>query len=139
MTLLLAVLSGGCARKVDEVEGSERKPGSNESPKPSGDCKMIDRGDGSTYLKCADGTQMLVSGDKGSPCQAGVRATCAFTREETAIAFPALNKGHPLEPCTLGLRTCTAEGIWGICEGAIAPRGPNTCSHPDCNCDGVED
>lgn len=139
--LALASLCASFGCQTVSRNGEERAKQDEQvaQVEPAGNCSMTDRDDGTTFLKCDDGTQMLVSGGKGSPCKAGTRATCAFTENEVAIDFPKLDRGHPLPPCRLGLRQCGADGTWGGCERAIAPPAPNTCSQADCNCDGVDD
>jgi hypothetical protein len=135
----LVLLTFACQTTSRSNEEQAEQKKEEVQTQPAGNCSMTDRGDGTTFLKCEDGTQMLVSGGKGDKCAPGTRATCAFTADEVAIDFPKLNKGHPLPPCRLGLRECGADGTWGSCQGASIPRAPNTCRQTDCDCDGVED
>ncbi len=61
--------------------------------------------------------------DEGCPCTAGQTQECG-------VEFVT-------EPCRGGTQTCTADGVWTSCEGAIGP-SPETCDDDvDNDCDGM--
>lgn len=49
------------------------------------------------------------------------------------------NEAKPLGGCQAGTRTCSANGVWSNCRGAIGPTRQDLCHTPgdDSNCNGV--
>ncbi|MET0284503.1 MAG: putative metal-binding motif-containing protein [Polyangiales bacterium] len=60
---------------------------------------------------------------------------CSQRADGSAIEWPA---GTPVGICRYGKRSCTKEGVWGSCTGAIEPRGTDSCNiaDDDSDCDG---
>jgi hypothetical protein len=64
----------------------------------------------------------------------GVITDCAPASKESCYSGPQGSNGHGR--CTGGVRTCTAEGVWGICEGEIVPEAEDCSAPEDEDCDG---
>jgi Putative metal-binding motif len=76
------------------------------------------------------------AGTSGAPeCDVGKTMQCWEAADGAALpAQPAPLLGN----CHLGLRTCTADGTWGSCLGAVAPLSKDSCDPgADENCDGI--
>src|SRR5437763_1135305 len=78
-------------------------------------------------------------------------ATCSCTPNDVRkcsqdaggqpITFPGFDgNGNPLgKYCKLGKETCTANGQWGPCIGAVGPLPADLCDGLDENCNGKVD
>src|SRR5688500_9473416 len=70
-------------------------------------------------------------GDTGStagPCNAGEVAPCWETPEGIPLeGDPESLSGN----CRAGVRSCSNEGAWGACDGAIAPAMEDDCTPGD--------
>ncbi|HJL14723.1 MAG TPA: MopE-related protein [Sandaracinaceae bacterium LLY-WYZ-13_1] len=64
--------------------------------------------------------------DEGCPCREGETRGCSVPETTTP-------------PCTGGTQSCTADGVWATCEGAVHPE-PEVCDDGiDNDCDGEVD
>ncbi|MCC6644232.1 MAG: putative metal-binding motif-containing protein [Polyangiaceae bacterium] len=66
---------------------------------------------------------------------------CASDSSGKPITFPLLDGlGKPLGKCKLGARTCSKEGKWSACTGAVPPEPFEICNGGiDDDCDGKAD
>jgi hypothetical protein len=64
-----------------------------------------------------------------------VDVPCSQREDGSAIEWPA---GTPVGICRYGRRSCSKDGVWGTCTGAIVPRGADSCdiADDDSDCDG---
>jgi hypothetical protein len=64
-----------------------------------------------------------------------VDVPCSLREDGSAITWPA---GTPVGICRYGKRSCTKDGVWGPCSGAVEPRGKDSCNiaDDDSDCDG---
>lgn len=65
---------------------------------------------------------------------------CDFDARGRSVHIKPANldsNGVPYGSCTLGVRRCFPDGLWGECDDAVGPR-PETCAEPleDRDCDG---
>jgi Putative metal-binding motif len=60
---------------------------------------------------------------------------CSQTEDGTMIAWPA---GTPVGICRYGRRSCTKDGVWDTCVGAVEPGQADSCdiADDDSDCDG---
>lgn len=107
-------------------------PGSWDGPKGDGNpdrCDSVDQD--------CDGTaddSALKSGGTCTCTPADVRA-CSQDSSGKPIAWPT---GKPEGACKAGAQTCTAQGQWGPCTGAIEPK-QESCNKIDDDCNGDVD
>jgi putative metal-binding protein len=65
-------------------------------------------------------------------CNGGVDDDCACAPNQVQSC------GSDVGACRKGTETCTHEGVWGTCDGAVAPR-LESCNGADDDCDGQVD
>lgn len=113
--------------------------------KASGKCglRAIDKdGDGYRTAKCdVPGFAGFLKGndcdDDDKEFYPGKARNCSATSDGTPITFPG---GAPKGTCKYGSESCSAEGVTGKCEGAVAPaKEPNCASDLDSTCVGTAD
>jgi hypothetical protein len=82
--------------------------------------------------------------DDNNPCTAD---TCAkdsgcshkVDTSATAACFPGDPKNQGKGKCKDGLKTCQADGTYGICKDAVLPANSESCNGIDDTCDGITD
>ena len=105
-------------------------PGAWDGPAGDGHANACNDG---TDQNCsgADGDDVLSSGETCT-CAPNAVSSCGETAAGVPIAYPS---DPPKGECKKGAKTCTAQGTWGQCVGAIGPTS-ETCDGRDENCDG---
>lgn len=125
------VITEKAAEKSKELVPSEKKKEARPEPQPE-EKALVDAGieraiERQPEEKAQPEPQPEPVIEKES-CQPGAERICYTEREQWR------NKGI----CKDGKQTCTAEGVWGSCEGEVVHRKV-ACSYHDENCNGVPD
>jgi hypothetical protein len=118
----------------DETGGSESNPsgGTGSDTAPTGDCEADQVEDcGDCGQRSCDSTTLTWSECVGD----GTQRNC--WESEDGDALPGTMPEEPEGKCAVGVQTCQADGKWGTCTGAVAPKASDDCDvagdDSDCN------
>jgi hypothetical protein len=138
---------GACAGATSPID--EVCNGADDDCDGSTDEGLV-RGCGTDVGECVAGRETC-RGGAYSACEGSVgptREACDGARDEncdgasdegcTCTTGATRRCGTDPGRCVAGTQTCDASGMWGLCAGAVDPRG-ESCDGTDDDCDGLTD
>lgn len=113
---------------------TDARPSSSAASSLSSGTASRQRSSGSVGSSQSDSTS-----EQGSTlaCVPGQSRQCDELPNGQSVVFPG---GVAQGACARGRRLCNAQGVWGACQGTVAPLSRDSCDKTgdDSNCNGVE-